>query len=124
MCPAQEVGKECSRAQAAREWVRLCKRLAWRCLLLPSLALVLVGCRSDRVDVSGPEFMRAFQQRKADEKCLFREDSSGYFYLDCYRMGKTESVFRKICTFRTSTNNLTADQVLLLKQKAVEGEWA
>ena len=99
-----------------------CRRLAWPCVLLP--ILVLTGCGSDRVDVSGPEFMRAFERRKPEEKRLFREDSSGYFYLDCYRMGKTESVSKKICTLRTSTNDLTADQVLLLKQKAVEGEWA
>jgi hypothetical protein len=86
--------------------------------------LVLMGCRSDTVKVSGPEFMTAFEKRRPDKKCLFREDSSGYFYLDCYRMGKTESVFKKIGTLRTSTNNLTADQALLLKQKGVEGEWA
>ncbi len=68
--------------------------------------------------------MQAFETRKPNEKCLFREDASGFYYLDCYRMGNTESVFKKVVTLRTATNNLTAEQVGLLKEKAVEGEWA
>ena len=86
--------------------------------------VVIMGCRTDVVEVSGPKFISAFEKRKPNEEYRFREDTSGFYYLDCYRMGKTESVFKKVGSLRTSTNNLTADQVLTLKQKAVPGEWA
>jgi hypothetical protein len=91
--------------------------------LLPAF-LVLMGCRSDGVEATGPDFIKTFEKRKPDEKYVFREDLSGFYYLDCYRMGKTESVFQKIGSLRTSTNNLSIEQVVKLKEKATKGEWA
>lgn len=34
------------------------------------------------------------------------------------------SVFQKIGSLRTSTNNLSIEQVVKLKEKATKGEWA
>jgi hypothetical protein len=76
------------------------------------------------MDVSGPDFVSALGKRKPEEKILFREDRSGHYCLDCYRMEKTQSAFKKIGSLRTATNNITADEAALLRRQASEEAWA
>ena len=73
------------------------------------------------VDISGAEFVQKVEQRKPGEKfVLRRNDRAGYFFADWFVMPPTQSVFKLEKTFRTSTNELTAERFEALKKKVAE----
>ena len=82
--------------------------------------LMFTGCRSDAVEVNGPQFMKTFDERKPGDKCVFREDSGGFYHLELYRMGKTESLFRKAGTIKTRKEYLAQEQAARLKRQSAE----
>jgi len=72
-------------------------------------------------DVSGAEFVQRVEERKPGERfVLRRNDLAGYFYADLFVMPPTQSIFKLERTFRTSTNELTAERFEALKKKLAE----
>jgi hypothetical protein len=73
------------------------------------------------IDISGAEFVQKVEQRKPGEKfVLRRNDRAGFFYADWFVMPPTQSVFKLQKTFRTSTNELSAERFEALKKKVAE----
>jgi len=90
-------------------------------LLAALCAVGFSGCMTTTVDISGAEFVQKVEQRKPGEKfVLRRNDRAGYFFADWFVMPPTQSVFKLEKTFRTSTNELTAERFEALKKKVAE----
>lgn len=84
-------------------------------------ALGFSGCVTTTVDISGTEFVQKVEQRKPGEKFVLRQNNrAGFFYADWFVMPPTQSVFKLEKTFRTSTNELSAERFEALKKKVAE----